>query len=258
MGYLLRRTLRLILNSEHVVYPLAGIFLFGFAVNMLSEVLGRAIGRWPYGTAFLIVVPIIALGISVFLGAWWLTRRDAAPKGEPYARRATARRGVAVLVSRADAARMALRPHVEGARLQRCWLIASLGTQKEAETVQRETQEKVPQTHCEIRIINDVLDPVEYHTCLTTIFDSLGDDWEPNDLITDITGMHALGSVGATLACIAANRPVQYTTATVVNGTHVSQWPVEIGLQQWQPRAVLPEPVMASGSDVALPAPEPR
>ena len=63
----------------------------------------------------------------------------------------------------------------------------------------------------ECRFVNDVLDPVECHDVVNRIYSRLPAGMSESDVILDFTGMTAIASVGAVLACIDDQRPIQYT-----------------------------------------------
>jgi hypothetical protein len=95
--------------------------------------------------------------------------------------------------------------------LERVWLICSTGSSQDLANALRREYPNV--CRGEPIVINDVNDPEEYYREVVKIHARLPDGWKSSDVIADYTGMTKHGSVGMVLACMGADRPLQYTLA---------------------------------------------
>jgi hypothetical protein len=119
--------------------------------------------------------------------------------------------GLILLVSNSEACETAIRYH--GRRLQQCWLICSSQTLEQAQAIARQHPRVCPDNPI---VINDIYNPLDFRDCIDKIYRTrLPSGWQESDVIVDYTGMTAHASVGAVLACLGSDRPLQYTPAKV-------------------------------------------
>jgi hypothetical protein len=84
----------------------------------------------------------------------------------------------------------------------------------------------------ELVFIHDVLDPVECRNTVDRLYTHLPGDLPESEVILDFTGMTSIASVGAVLACLNDQRPIQYTPAVFDSALKVlrPRDPIEIVL----------------------------
>ena len=133
--------------------------------------------------------------------------------------------------------RTALAWHAE--TLQWCRLLCSEQSMPLAQKLRGELQGQGKDV--ELVFIHDVLDPVECRNAVDRIYANLPVDLPESEVILDFTGMTSIASVGAVLACLNDQRPIQYTPAVFDSTLKVlrPRDPIEIVLN-WNIVAGLP------------------
>jgi hypothetical protein len=156
----------------------------------------------------------IALGalLVFFLSVWVLAKglRRLRPQVLNLSQhpRPAKRKGLILLVSRAETSRAAIAYHQP--MLERCWLLCSTRSLPLAQAMCHEF-DKIE--FSEPIVVNDVNDPLEFRARVSEVYEKLPAGWSDEDVIGDYTGMTAHGSVGMVLASLAPHRPLQYTPA---------------------------------------------
>jgi len=187
-------------------------FLLGSAcLSVIGNALTTLIlSNWLHGTSWaatgIILAAVLILWFSVRLFEKGLSRLKP-EAGELTKRRPAPRRGLILLVSRADTCRKAIEYHLP--LLERCWLICSAKSYETAEELRGDFASRVQIP--EPMLIKDVNNPLEYSDCVNEIYEQLPEGWQDDDVIADYTGMTAHGSVGMALACLVPMRPLEYT-----------------------------------------------
>lgn len=90
--------------------------------------------------------------------------------------------------------------------LQWVWLVCSEDTLPRARALRDEMTEEV-----KIVVIDDVYNPAECRRKIDDIYTHLPEGLAESEVILDFTGMTSVASVGAVLACLNAQRPIQFT-----------------------------------------------
>ena len=206
----LRRDLGPFFNYQENFWSFViGAVSLGVFVNALFEFLRVLLTDWNVSLASLAVA---GLSVAVF----WLTVIVFSERMKTAAQMTLTtdmvpprkRRGLIVLVS--DRGDEVLRAAVEfhTGMLERCWLICSEKSKKVAEDF-RASHPSI----CvdEPIVVPNVYLPIETFRAVRGILDSLGNDWNTDDVIADYTGMTAHASVGTALACSINGIAMQYT-----------------------------------------------
>jgi hypothetical protein len=186
-------------------------FLFsGIALGVMGNAVYQLLTNW-LTTANFAVVGIAIGSLLVLLAAMWFLNRLAhrlhpAPP-LPDKKPPKKRRGIIFLVSNEPTIRKALEWH--GETLTWCRLICSEQSMPLATKLKAELKEQGKDV--ELALVNDVLDPVECRNAVDEIYAKLRPDLTESDVILDFTGMTAIASVGAVLACLDEQRAIQYT-----------------------------------------------
>ncbi|MDQ2805469.1 MAG: hypothetical protein M3Z04_00895 [Chloroflexota bacterium] len=119
------------------------------------------------------------------------------------------RSGLILLVSNEEACLAAIRWHQ--ATLQHSWLVHSTMTANIAQEVAKYLEEQ----HIKVDLcyVSDVFDPTVCAKEVEGIYGDLPAGLTARDVILDFTGMTAIASIGAVLACMGRQAPMQYTPA---------------------------------------------
>jgi hypothetical protein len=208
IGRNLSRGLRKIFSEQPLLY-----FLIG---TVAISVLGNAAYQFftnITGTSNKAVV-VIALGsILILLWAAWHVERliKFGKPANPMANesRPTPRQGLILLVSREETCRKAIQWHQQ--RLGWCWLICSGQTKILADKLKGELEDV--NIRVEIEQVENVFNPIALKEKVEHIYENLPEKLEETDVILDFTGLSALASVGAVLACLDEKRSIQYVPA---------------------------------------------
>lgn len=189
---------------------LATFLLGGVALGVLGNAVYQVLTNW-LTTSNWAAVRIIIGALAVLMSAVWLLGRLAhrlhvAPP-LPDKKAPEKRRGVIFLVSNEPTIRKALDWHRE--TLEWCRLICSEQSLPLAGKLKAELKQRG--VDAELALINDVLDPVECRNTVDLIYATLPEGLGESEVILDFTGMTAIASVGAVLACLDEQRSIQYT-----------------------------------------------
>lgn len=188
----------------------------GVALGVVGNAVYQLLTNW-LTTSNYAAVRIIIGSLAVLIGVlWFLSRlahrlRPAPPI--PNKRPPDKRRGIIFLVSNEPTIRKALAWHAES--LEWCWLVCSEQTMPLAAKLRAELTEQGK--NAELALVNDVLDPVECRNTVNGIYAKLPMGLSESDVILDFTGMTAIASVGAVLACLDEQRAIQYTPGVFDN-----------------------------------------
>lgn len=190
-------------------------FIFGaVALGVLGNAVFTLLTNWLSSENSALIRISIGAFLSIILFGWllrkFLYRRQLSTfsigKKKP-----EQRKGLILLVSNFLTASAAIETHKE--LLSKCWLICSDTSEKIGNELRNEFEND--STEFEVISIGDleVFDPVIVKNKVDEVYSNLPDYFSEQDIILDFTGMTAVASVGAVLACIGKNRPMQYIPA---------------------------------------------
>ena len=207
-GRNLSRGLQKIFSEQPLLYFLIGTVAISVLGNAAYQLVANIIGTSNKAVAG------IALGsILILLWAAWHVERliKFGKPANPIAKesRPIPRQGLILLVSREDACRKAIQWHQQ--RLAWCWLICSGQTKPLADKLKGELEDV--NVRSEIEQVENVFNPVALKERVERIYENLPENLEETDVILDFTGLPALASVGAVLACLDEKRSIQYVPA---------------------------------------------
>lgn len=194
--------------SPEALFP---FFLGSVCLAMLGSAVYQMLTNWlGTSTSAALKVALGSLLILIFsvIGFRWVLARAPAPPPLLRERPPDKRRGLILLVSKAEACQKAIRYHQP--KLERCWLLCSTKTFEMARTLSHEFPAVCRD---EPIVINDVNNPLEFRDRVDAIYAHLPDGWQEADIIADYAGMTAHASVGIALAYLGSARPLQYTPA---------------------------------------------
>lgn len=206
------------------------VAIFG---DMVEELLKQGLGA---AVPHAILTPVIIIALSVFffwIAVYSFTRkvRRLTDSQQTRLKEDSPRRhkGMILLVSRTEPCRQAVRFHQP--ILERVWLICSNHSKPEAETLQQEFPDLIPDHPI---IINNVYQPSEIAHQVNEIYRRLPSGWKAEDVIADCTGMTVQCSIGVTAACWGQSRPLQYTPALLDAAGKIigSGDPIELRLEE--------------------------
>jgi len=204
------RALRTLFSPETIGLFLLGTICIAVLGNAVTQIIINTFSHQTIPMLIVVAVTVGVIGATLFILEWRISqvsRLSCSPQIKP----APQHRGLILLVSKqGDACETAIRHHLP--ILQRCWLI----TGKNEEDRQRVAglRQQFPEVcQPEPILIADLQDPVEFHGKINAIYGNLPEGWSPNDVISDYTGLNKHASVGMVLACMAADRPLEYTPA---------------------------------------------
>lgn len=219
-----------ILFSPDLLFP----FIFGaVALSVLGNTVFTLLTNWLTTSDSALIRIATGSLIFIILFGWllkiFLYRRQLATfsigKKKP-----SQRKGLILLVSNLITARTAIEIHKE--ILTKCWLICSDSSEK----LGIQLKEEFENESTDFKIISigdlDVYDPLILRDEVEQIYSKLPDYFSEQDIILDFTGMTAVASVGAVLACVGKNRPMQCVPAVFNQNLKVLQplEPIEIEL----------------------------
>src|SRR5712691_4129300 len=192
---------------------LSMFLLGGVALSVLGNAVYQLLTNW-LSTGNSAAVRIIFGAVLALAAVRWLlnrlTQRIRAIPPLPNKQAPIPRRGLICLVSSNEPPiRTALAWHAE--TLQWCRLLCSEQSMPLAQKLRNELQGQGKDV--ELMFIHDVLDPVECRNTVDRIYTNLPVDLPESEVILDFTGMTSIASVGAVLACLNDQRPIQYTPA---------------------------------------------
>lgn len=207
-GRNISRGLQKILSGQVLLYFLVGAIAIAVLGNAAYQLLTNLAG-----TGMTAVVLIAAGAILVLLWAAWrvgrLVKLGRAVNPTANLSRPLERKGLILLVSKEEPCRQAVRWHER--RLERCWLVCSAQTLPLALQLKGELEAK--SVVAEVIAVENAFDLVKMKERVEKIYASLPAGLEETDVILDFTGMPALASVGAVLACLDERRSIQYVPA---------------------------------------------
>jgi hypothetical protein len=188
--------------------------LGGIALSILGNTVFTILTNWLTTSNW--ALARISLGAMLFiLCSGWLLRKFL------YRRRTStysvgkkqpdARRGLILLVSQEPTCRKAIEWHKE--LLTKCWLICSAKSNPIGEKLKNEYENSTTEFDAISVNDKDVFDPLILKSKVDEIYRNLPQSFSENDVILDFTGMTAIASVGAVLACFDKARPLQYVPA---------------------------------------------
>lgn len=201
---------KLVLSPTNVVAFVFGSLALSIAGNAVFSLLTNAFGAAQYT---LFIITVCALGVLFFVG-WILNKFLGRLRYVPTLAHDTPamRKGLILLVSNETVCRKDIEFHRE--TLQYCWLVHSTDA-RSSDTARKLCDELVKaDIRAEQVQVNDVYNLSECKRKIEDIYRKLPDDLTENDVILDFTGMTAVVSLGAVLACLDEKRPIQYTPAT--------------------------------------------
>ena len=193
------------------VFPLfvIGSLALAAAGNSVYDLLTDWLGNFPLAR-----LKILLLTLTVLIGAALLLstilrllrREKLVITGRPNPDK---RKGLIFLVSQKEPLTKAFDYHKPN--LAHCWLLATSSSLELAEAFKGEHEEDG--IRILVKILNDEFDWQECKTVIDKIYVGLPQGLNPSDVITDFTGLTKLASVGAILACLNPDRPLQYVPA---------------------------------------------
>lgn len=207
------------------------LLLGSVSLSVLGNSVFQVLTIW-FSTTTPALVGIISGALLILCGVTWmiehLAQRWRPVPPLPNKQTPDKRRGLIVLVSSAPTVRQALAWHHD--ILEWCWLVCSAQSMPLATQLKAELQAEGKKA--DLVLINDVYDPLECRTKVDAIYTQLPAGLSPSDVILDFTGMTAMASVGAVLACLDEQRSLQYTPGVFDEKLRVIQPrdPVEVVL----------------------------
>lgn len=208
MSRSLSQAAKIFFNYETLLPFLFGSVCLGVLSNAVYQVLVNYLGSTRPVAVGIAIGALVVLVLAVWSFGRGLKALQLEPPDAFVSRRPAPRRGLILMVSRAEPSRKAIEYHEE--KLQQCWLLCSARTLDLA----RQLIQEFPQIEFSAPVVvNNVHDPLEFRDCVEKIYQNLPDGWQASDVIADYLGMTAHGSVGMALACVPARRPLQYTPA---------------------------------------------
>ena len=186
-----------------------------FLIGALAlAILGNAAYDWllsAFGTTGYTYGAITVASLLVLLGSAWLiskvVNRNRPVQPLPGKRSPTPRKGLIVLVSNRESLEKAIEYHASA--LEHCWMVFSGRSETTANDAAEDLERAGKQVHS-VKI-DDVYDPIEFRNKIADVYANLPKGMTESDVILDFTGMTAVASVGSVLACLNADRPIQYT-----------------------------------------------
>lgn len=225
------RVINKIIQPRNLVYLFIATIFLSVLGNAVNKVLSFIIEDTLKGYIIIFILAFVIFFLFVFIVAKRLELQEK-PRIELNKSSPKPHKGLILLVSRLEPCRKAIEHHQK--ELKKCWLICSISSQQTAQDLQKEFSHLSGIKNSERRIINDVYDPLEFSDCVKTIYQKLPSGWTVEDVITDFTGMTALGSVGTALASVISQSHLQYTPAEYMEGqpTGKSLKPIEIIIKE--------------------------
>jgi hypothetical protein len=215
-------------------------FLIGsVALAVLGNGVYQLLTNWLGTTTFALVeITVSALFVLLFI-AWILSHiiNRLRPLPELIGiKHPTKRRGLILLVSREEPCRKAIEWHAK--RLEYCWLFYSERTAQIAHELEDELRRRGKRVVTEY--LDEVFNPLQIKKKVEEIYMDLPAGFTESDVILDFTGMTAVVSVGAVLACINRPRAIQYVPALFDDAIHAmrSYDPVEVVFLENQQEAI--------------------
>ena len=207
MRFHVSRALAAFFTPRALVPFLLGSVVLSVLGNAVFQMAENLLGATTQSLVFIALGAVLIL-VGVVAVLAHVLAREAPPQSIPGKRPPAKHRGLILMVSQAAPCRKAIQYHQPA--LERCWLLCSIQTRD----VAVELRSEFPKECClEPIVIHDVLDPLEFRSRIQQIFGGLPDGWAEADVISDYLGMTAHASVGMVLACMSANRHLQYTVA---------------------------------------------
>lgn len=190
---------------------LTGAVALALLGNATHDLLKTALGDDALGLAL-----ILLIGLGALFGAAWLLARRLNRPGTivpPTRAQPPVRRGLILLVGmRDEACREAIRHH--RGSLERVWLLCSTAAQsRETAAKLAGDSELLGGVVVETVVVEDVYDPRGAFNAVTAIRARLPNDWHPDDVIADFTGLTAAASVGMVIGCLQTGIRIEYTPA---------------------------------------------
>jgi hypothetical protein len=231
------QALRIFFSPETIVPFLLGSVCLSVLGNSVYDILKNTFGTTTPELSKVAIGAFFILGAAIILVSLIIARRLAALRVDtPFevSQKALDRLypGLILLVSRVESCQTAIAFHQKV--LKRCWLICS--NQSQSLEAAQELRRLYPDVCVDDPIVvQDVYDPLTFRDNIDSIYRRrLPNGWQETDVITDYTGMTAHASVGAVLACLKTNRPLQYTPAKVdANGKIIGSLdPIKVILDQ--------------------------
>ena len=210
-------------------------FVFGgVAIGVLGNAVYQLLTNWlsARNSALLgIIIGAVVVLASALMVLNHLANRFRPSLPGTRERQPRPHRGLICLTSKEPTLRKALEWHNE--LLRWCWLVCSEESWPLASRLKAELAEQGKIV--ELVLVKNVLDAVECRNAIDRIYSTLPDGLAESDVILDFTGMTAIASVGAVLACMNGQRPIQYTPGIFDSHLQIlrPREPIEIVLD-WQ------------------------
>lgn len=244
----LRSATQALFNPGAIIPFIVGSLSLGILSSSLYDLLKALTVKDPNGavfglariaiSTFLILIAMVVI-LAVIITRLANSKRVAKSIAGP-----VKRKGLIFLVSNEVPARKAIEFHL--AELEHLWLICSESTKGIAEGLAQSYagSGKGKLTVHPLDVVEDahVNDPLEFRRRVNGIYDRLPPGIGPGDVISDYLGMTAHASVGMVLACLEADRPLEYTVPVFDANRKVigAADPMEI-LLDWQTIGAGPE-----------------
>ena len=219
-------SLRAVFSPEAAVLFVFATILLAVIANAVFALLTQWLGNTPKTLATIIGTGLVILAFVVYVLAWITDRQLRVEVDLKGMARPRKRRGLILLVSRLEPCKAAIEYHRP--RLERIWLVHTEQTRPIADQLTTQYSNLEPKPV----LVDNINDPLKFSRKISGIYHGLEAGWRSNDVIVDYLGMTANASVGAVLACIGHDRPVQYTLPVFDKDRHpigVDE-PVEIKL----------------------------
>ena len=198
-----------LLFTPAALFPfLLGSIALAVLGNAVYQLLTNWLGASTHAVCFILAGAVLIVVVTaLFLGYLIHRARRAAPQIER--RSPEPHQGLILLVSAEVVCRKAIEHHRPA--LKHCWLVHS-DDPRSADVAKKLRDELQPRLdECELRRIKDVYNPCEILDTIHEIYRRRPGSLRESDIILDFTGMTGCASVGAVMACLGDERPLQYT-----------------------------------------------
>ncbi|MCX7719162.1 MAG: hypothetical protein N2111_12295 [Candidatus Sumerlaeaceae bacterium] len=231
----LRSSLRVMLGSEVVLPFIVGSSVLGISGNAVYDILSSWAGGEPVPRAavWVLVICVVVFSVVAFW-LWWRGRCLTAPVAVPVSGQPPQkRRGIIVLVSAnpqfVEAGLRAALYHRP--KLEFVWLVYTDKSEPHKDTLRaRLIEHGLSAANINDCHLSNPLDPMEVFRLVDGIYTRLPMGLETDDVILDFLGLTAVASVGAVMACLRPERPIQYTPQAPDSKALHPADPIEIAL----------------------------
>ncbi len=228
----LREGLSRLLDTHYPHLFLLGGVLIGMLPNGIYEL---GVGLLGGGLAARIAAVAIPLGLLLLLAYALSILEGRRERGSTFTivgcPAAPRKRGLICLVSNRDVIDAAVKYHAR--KLEHLWLIASSRTSEMAETLKAEYRDEQKtgdvQTHIIVLTNDDIYSHEATEAQVERIYSDLPEGFAQDDVIADFTGGTKSMTAGMIMACLDADRPLEYVPQKYRTASDGRPIPAETG-----------------------------